>query len=516
MRRIALLLLAASFAASLRAAGPQLSDGDAREYIARFNAADNEDIATTIPNSVAADWIIAQAPLFDCPKAIFEEIYYYRWWTFRKHVKETPLGRVITEFIAPVSHAGPHNTIACAVGHHLVEGRWLRDRALLDEYATFWLRSGPNGGPAPHFHKFSGWFAAALYQRALATGDFSLPLELLDELVADYRLWEAERLTPAGLFWQYDVRDGMEESISGSRTEQNLRPTINSYMAANAAAIAEFAERASRPELAAEFSAKSNDLRSRFHRTLWDEQAQFFKVRRANGQFSDAREAIGFIPWMFNLAEPRHAVAWRQLRDPAGFWAPRGLTTAERRHPQFRTHGVGTCEWDGAVWPFATSQTLTGLANLLRGPEQEFVTREEYFETLKTYANAHTRDGATYLGEYHDETTGEWLIPEPKAQRSRYYNHSTFNDLVITGLVGLVPQSDDTVVIDPLLPAGTWDYFCLTDLPYHGRQLTIVWDRTGERYRHGAGLAVWANGSRLGQRSNLGRLEAPLPNTYTN
>ncbi len=34
--------------------------------------------------------------------------------------------------------------------------------------------------------------------------------------------------------------------ISGSRTEQHLRPTINSYMAANAAAIAEFAERANR------------------------------------------------------------------------------------------------------------------------------------------------------------------------------------------------------------------------------------------------------------------------------
>ncbi len=126
MRRTALLLLAASFAAPLCAAGPELNDADARGFVDRFNAADNEDIATTIPNSAAADWIVAQAPLFDCPSASFEEIYYYRWWTFRKHVKATPQGRVITEFIAPVSHAGPYNTIACAVGHHLAEGRWLR------------------------------------------------------------------------------------------------------------------------------------------------------------------------------------------------------------------------------------------------------------------------------------------------------------------------------------------------------------------------------------------------------
>ena len=51
---------------------------------------------------------------------------------------------------------------------------------------------------------------------------------------------------PDGLFWQYDVADGMEESISGSRTAKNIRPTINSYMAANARAIAQIAGLAGR------------------------------------------------------------------------------------------------------------------------------------------------------------------------------------------------------------------------------------------------------------------------------
>jgi hypothetical protein len=57
--------------------------------------------------------------------------------------------------------------------------------------------------------------------------------------------------------------------------------------------------------------------------------------------------------------------AWLQVIDEKGFSAPFGLTTAEQRHPAFRSHGVGKCEWDGAVWPFATSQTLTSMANLL-------------------------------------------------------------------------------------------------------------------------------------------------------
>ena len=116
---------------------------------------------------------------------------------------------------------------------------------------------------------------------------------------------------------------------------------------------------------------------------------EFFKVRLEDGELSDVREAIGFVPWMFNLPGPEHVEAWKQITDPAGFFAPRGLTTAERRHPDFRTHGVGTCEWDGAVWPFATSQTLTGMANVLRGPQQQVVTRNDYFHALQTYAYAH-------------------------------------------------------------------------------------------------------------------------------
>ena len=161
-------------------------------------------------------------------------------------------------------------------------------------------------------------------------------------------------------------------------------------------------------------------------RNLWDDDAKFFKVKSADGKFSDAREQIGFIPWMFNLADDDHAEAWLQLKDREGFWAPWGITTAERRHPAFRTHGTGTCEWDGAVWPFATSQTLTGLANLLRSQEQEFVTKRDYFEQLLTYARSHQKDGVAYIGEYLDETTGEWLITGEKEKRSRFYNHSTF------------------------------------------------------------------------------------------
>ena len=43
--------------------------------------------------------------LLDKHDKTIEQIYYYRWWTFRKHIKQTPAGRIVTEFIEPVRHA---------------------------------------------------------------------------------------------------------------------------------------------------------------------------------------------------------------------------------------------------------------------------------------------------------------------------------------------------------------------------------------------------------------------------
>jgi hypothetical protein len=481
-------------------------------YGERFSALDEpEDVVNLVPNAEAWEWITRNAPLWDCPSARFEETYYYRWWTYRKHIKQTPHGRVLTEFITPVKHAGPHNTIACAVGHHIAEGRWLRDADLLDEYVWFWFRGGPSGDPAPHFHNFSSWVPAALWERAKVTGNISFLVDLLDDLRDDYARWENERLLPGGLFWQHDVKDGMEESISGGRHVKNVRPTINSYMVANARAIAEIARAAGRADIAEEFRAKAEKLRAATVDALWNPAAEFFQVRLESGELSGVREAIGYIPWAHDVAGPEHVAAWKQVSDRQGFWAPRGLTTAERRHPQFRTHGTGTCEWDGAVWPFATSQTLTAMARLLRTQEQPYVTRRHFFEQLLTYATTHQQDGQAYLGEYHDEITGDWLITGPKAARSRFYNHSTFNDLVITGLVGIVPRADDVLEIDPLLPADAWDWFCLDGVPYRGHAVTVLWDRTGARYGRGAGLSVWVDGQLVAQRAQLQRLEVSLP-----
>jgi len=113
-----------------------------RHYVDRFDREDEELYVQYIPNAQAWPFLRANSPLFECPDQEIERTYYFRWWTYRKHIKQTPAGFVITEFLPPVAWAGKYNTINCAAGHHFYEGRWLHDPKYLNDYATFWLRKG--------------------------------------------------------------------------------------------------------------------------------------------------------------------------------------------------------------------------------------------------------------------------------------------------------------------------------------------------------------------------------------
>jgi hypothetical protein len=486
-----------------------------------FNATDEELYVQHIPNSQAWEFLEANIPLFECPDRQIQETYYFRWWTFRKHIRQTDQGFVLTEFLAPVRHAGLHNTISCALGHHIAEGRWLRDASTLDQDVLFWLR-GDGGRPQEHLHKYSSWLAHALLGRYWVDDRREFLLDLLGDLAADYRQWEQERLGADGLFWQYDVRDGMEESISGSRTARNARPSINSYMFANARAIAQIAHLAGEAGLASEFQAKAARLKELVQTRLWDDEAKFFKVLLEGDGLADVRELTGYTPWFVGLPDGDYEEAWRQLTDEQGFAAPFGPTTAERRHPKFTIATSGDdCQWNGPSWPFSTSITLTALANLLNDYHQNVVAPADYFRLLKTYAASHrlTRDDGTtvpWIDESLHPFTGQWWTRERKKakpakfnERGKDYNHSTFCDLVITGLAGLRPRSDETVEVNPLIHPE-WDWFCLDGVPYHGRSITILYDRTGEKYGRGQGLVILADGQELARRDNPGRLTGTL------
>ena len=476
---------------------------DFAHYADYFNNMEDENIVTDIPNSGASAWMARNIPLFNCPDKDFEEMFYYRWWTLRKHIKRTPVGYGMTEFLVQRSYADRYNLIACAIGHHVMETRWLRDTTYLHQILNTWYH-GNEGKPMQKMVKFSSWNPAAVYEAYKVHGDKDFLLALKPSLEEEYARWQSTNRLDNGLYWQGDVQDGMEESISGGRKKKYARPTINSYMFGNAQALAAINALAGDQHKADSYSKEAQQQKSLIENKLWNSNHQFFETMRGD-TLAAVREAIGFIPWYFNMPEAgKYDEAWKQVEDEKGFSAPYGLTTAERRHPQFRSHGTGTCEWDGAIWPFASSQTLTAMINYINNYPQPVVGKETFFKQMKLYVESQHHRGRPYIGEYLDETNGAWLMGD--RERSRYYNHSTFNDLVITGIAGIRPQADGSVEINPLVPAGQWPYFCLDNVSYHGHTLTVIYDHDGQRYHQGKGLTLLVDGKKVAQRKDLGKL----------
>ena len=487
---------------------PELMKAD----IQYFNSLDSEDVKNYVSNADTYNWLLQNIPLFDCPDSAIQKIYYYRWWTFRKHLVKTPNGYVFTEFIIPMKHAGKYNTISSALGHHIYEGRWLHNPEYVEKYVEFWLNEDKKQ-KVPHLHSFSGWLENAVYNLYLVNRDASFIKQNVDSLNVDYKLWEKDREFPNKMFWQYDVKDAMEESISGGRKVKNMRPTINSYMYGNAVALAKMYALTGNSAMQKQYQQKANELKKLVQDSLWDNQASFFEVKRPDGKFANAREELGLIPWYFELPDDKskYAKAWEQLKDTTGFCAPWGITTAEIRHPEFRTHGSGHgCEWDGAVWPFATTQTLKGLANLLTDyKNHDDMDAQEFYNEFEKYSKSFVMKGHTYIGEYQDGLTGEWL--KDNNPRSRFYNHSGYTDLVISDLVGLKPRADQTLEIYPLIPQKQWDWFCLDNVFYHGKSITVLWDKTGNKYHKGKGMHVYADGKEISKSAELKHIIVKLP-----
>lgn len=478
------------------------------------------------------DWYKDEIPFFESPDPDIDATYYYRWEVVTKHLTygSPPTGYTFTEFIDRPFWAGAYGSISCPLGHQFYEVRWLKDRLVIEDFARYWFET-----PGAEPRSYSNWYGDAMWATYMVLGDENFIRAVLPHMETQYQGWLDEHFdTDHGMFRWDGMHDGMETNINSRQTAdtfaggEGYRPTLNSYLYADALAISKAAALTGDPAKADAYAQRAADLKRRVQEELWDPGRNFFLPQFARDELDGikaksrtyetgkyagnphGRELIGYVPWQFNLPDAGYEAAWQYLMDPDFFYAPYGPTTVERNDPLFFI-SPRCCVWSGNSWPYATTQTLVALANLLNNYKQSVVNADDYFNLLKTYTLGQRLEGRPYIAEAADPDNGSW-DGHNTFYHSEHYFHSGYVDLIITGLVGLRPRADSLLEVNPLIPPD-WEYFALDDVLYHGHRVSIVWDRDGTRYGRGPGLTLFADGRKVANAASIQRLVAPLPPT---
>ncbi|MGH7592995.1 MAG: MGH1-like glycoside hydrolase domain-containing protein, partial [Gemmatimonadales bacterium] len=231
---LAAIALLTGQAAGLRSqAPPPVLDKPA--ILARQPWLDNRDFG----------WYEMHIPFFESPDADIDATYYYRWDLVTKHLTygSPQSGYTFSEFIDRPFWSGAYGAISCPVGHQMYEIRWLKDRRIVEDFARYWFDT-----PGAQPRSYSNWYGDAVWATFLVNGDLRFIRTMLPDMRAQYAGWMAERWDPVHRMFHWDgLHDGMEVNINSRLTTDpgsgadGYRPTLNSYLFADARAIAQAA-----------------------------------------------------------------------------------------------------------------------------------------------------------------------------------------------------------------------------------------------------------------------------------
>lgn len=478
------------------------------------------------------EWYLENIPFFECSDKTLTDVYYYRWKLFKAHIRDVGTdGYVITEFLNAMSwDRKPYNSLNDATSFHIYEGRWLKDNQYINGYIDYLYQHGGND------RHFSEAIADAAYAAFLVNSDTLFIKKQLRSMISIFNQWYDHYDLSKGLYYIEPLLDATEYTISsidasggkdGFSGGEAFRPSINSYMYANALAIRNIALLEHDSVVAEEFNNRALQLKNNVQKYLWNDKFVHFVDRYKVSNkyvkywnFIRGRELVGYLPWAYHLPDDNslYASAWKHLVDSSEFAAKYGLRTNEPRYEyymrQYRYTPMGEkeCQWNGPSWPFQTSQVLLALKNLLSIYRHHEVDRGAFFLLLRQYALQHRMGNRFNLVEDYDADKGQPIVN--LSQRSEHYNHSEFNDLVITGMCGLKPSDTDTLEVDPLIAPKTLRYFCLENVSYHGYLISIVYDASGRHYKKGRGLSVFVDGRKVVQSDSLRKLSISLPSPH--
>lgn len=253
-------------------------------------------------------------------------------------------------------------------------------------------------------------------------------------------------------------------------------------------ALAWMAQELGRPQQEAEnWQARAAVTLDAVRAKMWDPQRRkFCDVHAQSGRRSPARALTDFYPFLCDLASIHHLPAiYDHLLNPKAFWtewpAPSSALDEKLSDAYGRWRGKRmNCPWNGRTWLMTNSHIAEVLAHaaLTLDPALEpyaaaFLTRTIHM----LFVDRDLLKPTSY--EYYNPLTGQ----APFFRATDDYMHSYLIDLVIRYVVGLRPQADGALVIEPL--QFGLKHFALRNCRVRGEEVEVTWDGRQLAARYG-------------------------------
>ncbi len=513
---------------------------------------DNRDLVAAQVRAYRA-WFDENVPYFDCSDPWVRKMYAHRAYVLRKNMLDPKLGRMLwpTQSEGRWRSTWYPNVISYGAGHQIREARWLRDPKYWEGHLRTWAENAkPDGvypshvtSRGPSDGQYTDWITSTAWDGHLVQPDKAFLADIVEKLAANVRGWQkvydpdADGLLRVNSHWW----TGMEYqpsffAFSNYKTSKDFsqparpvdleRVDLTSYNYGNAVAVGRIYRLLGQPGKAEEFEVLATRIAAAVTAKMWRAEKHFFYSLRAdNDEVADVKEVIGIYPFYFGMIPwgSGYESAWASILDPEQFWTRWPVASASRQcqaYSQSNWPGDGRaagCMWNGPTWPHANSLVMSAMARTLRATRDRNISDSplkpaHLWALFLSFTKAQYRNQdieQPWTGEFYNGDNGQWKTAE------RDYNHSTWLDILIPELIGVVPRDDDQLEVDPLVPDDALSFFLLDGLKYHGHDVAVVWDApiagSPDRYGDGRkGLDVYLDGRLAASAPQLSRLRVDL------
>ena len=476
-------------------------------------ALDRETALSSLRNDLAGDvtavsrasWeaYFASVPAFTCSDPFLETAYWYRWYGLRLLTVDVHAGRLPYPCVFEgIGSFRSHITYSAQC--HLRELSWRQDRTVARGTLLNFLAAqtrtaderSEDGFLPGHLYLWrrdrgfyhANWGAAALQFYHL-TADLDFVRQVYPALVRYAEYFDRERdREQSGL---YDVLDQgetgqeymsrylfVDESADAWRKIQVKGVDATCYLYELQHALAVFARALDQPEDSDWWSEKAAGTAAAVRTLMWDEEAQLFKdVHPATLAQSPFKAAVGFYPFLSDIATDLHLGAFGHLTDPATFGTPYLIPASSVDDPYFDAEAGwkgkrANCPWNGRVWPMTNSHVADALAHAARTLAWELRPAAAGFLSRTVRMLFHDGDPKRpNCYEHYNPYTGR-----PSLYRGvDDYQHSWIVDLILRHVIGIQPEPEPNgaLVIDPL-PFGLRE-FRVERVPVRGHLIDVSW-----------------------------------------